>query len=91
MQMALFSGPEILAILRREEVPLAERFVFMSDLGAPKLLSWKETLGRPVLRKPLSMVQLHVVLRAVVLRGEAWQRRDLDVVRVPDAHESPQA
>jgi CheY-like chemotaxis protein len=74
LQMPLFSGPEILAVARRMGVPLAERFVFMTDAARGELSEERHTFGRPVLRKPLSMVAVEIVLRGVVARGETWSR-----------------
>lgn len=70
LNMPLFSGPEILAVAKRMSVPLAERFVFMTDGAARD----RHTHGCPVLQKPLSMVALEIVLRGVVMRGETWSR-----------------
>jgi CheY-like chemotaxis protein len=64
IQMPSASGTELLSVLRRARSPLAQRFVFMTGPSFPE--EW-QTFGRPVLRKPLSIAEVHTVLHRVAL------------------------
>ena len=69
VQMPAVSGPEILSVLRRAHSPVAGRFVFMTAANVSDFPGGAQTFGRPILRKPVSMMELVRVLRTVA-RGE---------------------
>lgn len=65
VQMPSVTGPEILSVLRRAASPAASRFVFMTASNATDFPDGRRTNGCPILRKPLSMVEVRAVLRGV--------------------------
>ena len=69
VQMPAVSGPEILSVLRRAHSPVAGRFVFMTAANVSDFPGCAQTFGRPILRKPVSLMELVRVLRTVA-RGE---------------------
>ena len=69
VQMPAVSGPEILSVLRRAHSPVAGRFVFMTAANVSDFPGCAQTFGRPILRKPVSIMELVRVLRTVA-RGE---------------------